>query len=381
MRILHIITAFHLGGAEEIAINIAVGMAKRGHQCCVVALTTPREQDATGNAQKRRLSTAGVQCVEFGGSHIRLNSLTGPFRLARFCRTWRPDIVHSHTDVPDFTVSLAGRLTRFYIARTIHNTVLWPTHRILGRISESGFHDDLVVFVSDGARKAYRNLREKYNLGQSSHQLRIVNGVPPADASGCKDRPALLREFGVVDGKVLFCFAGRFTDQKGFDVLLDALNKLPESYLFKFELHAFGQGEKQELYAKQVAQARLPVTFHPPVAGISRLFPAFDAIIMPSRFEGLPLVSIESLASGVPVIGTSAPGLVETFPPDWPLIAAPEDAATLCHIIMKFLDGDFDNAQLREIGIRWHGENFSIDQMVSAYEQAYRDYLSLSAGQ
>ena len=376
MRILQVIDAFQLGGAEEVVVNLTVALAKRGHDCCVVALNTPRNRDALGESQKSRLSEAAVKFLEMGGRHVRFNSLITPFRLALFCRAWKPDIVHSHTEIPDFVVALAGRLTDLTLARTIHISELWATHRLMGWVCESGFRDDLIVYISDGARNTYRKLRKKYALPESQTQVRIPNGIRKVAEKECFDRAQLVREFGADAKRTLFCFAGRFVYTKGFDVLLDAFERLPEEVLKKLQLHAFGHGEEREIYFKRVAERRLPILFHSPVSGISRLFPAFDAIIMPSRNEGLGLVAIESLAAGVPVIGTSAPGLREALPPEWPLKVGVEDAVALGHLITGFMNGIFDAEELSRVAMKW-GKNFSIHKMVEAYETTYRDYLSL----
>ena len=62
-----------------------------------------------------------------------------PPLLSRLIRRWKPDIVHSHTDIPDLCVALARRIRKFPVARTIHNTSLWPTHYFIGRVAESAF--------------------------------------------------------------------------------------------------------------------------------------------------------------------------------------------------------------------------------------------------
>lgn len=377
MRILQVITAFWLGGAEESVVDLAAGLANRSHDCCVVAVRTPDVPDRAGEDQKKRLSEAGVKWLEMGGRHVRFNSLITPFRLASFCRAWEPDIVHSHTDIPDFIVSLAGRLTDLTLARTIRSSVLWPTHRLMGWVCESGFRDDLIVCISDDAKGAYRTLRKKYALPESRTQVLIPTGIRKVAEQECFDRAQLVREFGADATRTLFCFAGRFDYYKGFDILLDAFEHLPEGILKKLQLHAFGQGEERDIYFERVAERRLPILFHSPVPGISRLFPAFDAIIVPSRVEGLCRVAIESLAAGVPVIGTSAPGLREALPPEWPLKVGVEDAVALGHLITGFVDGIFDAEELSRVAMKW-GKNFSIHKMVEAYETTYRDYLSLN---
>ena len=111
-------------------------------------------------------------------------------------------------------VSLAGRMIGMRKARTIRNSVLWPVHRFMGRVCESGFRDDLVVHLSGGTRKAYASLRRGYGLSESPIQVRIPNGIRRVATKACFDRAALVREFGAEAEKVQLCFGGRFTRQK-----------------------------------------------------------------------------------------------------------------------------------------------------------------------
>jgi len=377
MKILQVITKFGLGGAEEVAINLATGLAQKGHQVRVVTVVAPKPADQIGAFQKQRLESAGIETIELGGPNSRVNALYVPSRLASLIRSWKPDLVHAHTDIPDFMVSLATRRVKVPLVRTIHNSELWPTHRLMGRISETNFNDDLVVHISKGAKKAYLDLRKRFDMLPSKTQINIPNGIPVPSLSERAGRPSLEAEFGADSSKLLLCFAGRFTSQKGFDVLLGALEEMPEKTRNKLQIHAFGSGEDKEKFEKQVARKGLPVLFHDPVPGLGRLFPAFDAVVMPSRFEGFALVPLECQAVGVPVICTRAPGLQETVSPDWPLMVPVEDTVELGQLLTDICDGKHDLKALGARAEKW-AARFSVPRMVAQYDDAYRKFLGVS---
>ena len=374
MKIIHIISHFDIGGAEQVAVNIAIGFAKKGHECCVLAVRKPSSESSIGKELKARLQRHNVKYLEFGGSNIRMNILYCPFKLRYFLWKWQPDIIHSHVDFPDLIVSLATRLSKFKIVRTIHSCFLWGAYPWVGWVSESGLRDDLIVSVSDGASDAYDRLRAKYRLPASTHRVKIHNSIAFNGRASSFDHSDLVEQIRAEKGKHLFCFAGRFTHQKGFDILLDSLEKMPDSYREKIKIYAFGSGEERELYLRRVKEKRLPVTILPGIPGIQGIFPEFDAVIMPSRYEGFSLVSLEASASGVPVIGSTAPGQIETYPPDWPLTVPVEDSGALSNLIIKFVDGAFDIEQLKTIAGNW-GKQFTISRMVNEYEKAYHAYL------
>jgi glycosyltransferase involved in cell wall biosynthesis len=374
LKVVHVVARFHLGGSEQLAAQLCKGLVRRGHSCTMVALTTPPMFDPVGEALKADLVHSGVELHEFAGSNFRAAVSIGAVNLARLIAKQRPDIVHSHTDRPDFAVSLASRMVRLNVARTIHNSVLWRSHPVGGYVAESGFKNDLVVSISRASHAAYRALRRRYSLPESTYQCFIMNGVELPVEENRPDRSDLLK-FGADIGRVQLCFAGRLTDQKGFDVLVAATELLEPSVRDQIEVHAFGFGEDKDMLVARVRRGQLPIHFHDPVPRINRLFPAFDAVVMPSRFEGLPLVALESLAAGVPVIGTSAPGLDEVLPRDWPFIAAPGDPSGFAAQILAFLRTRHSCGPLVREASQRVSARHDPEQMVEAYLAAYIEFL------
>lgn len=100
--------------------------------------------------------------------------------------------------------------------------------------------------------------------------------------------------------------AGRLTRQKGFDRLLPLIAALP----LDTELLIFGEGEERANLEEQAIQLGLGSRFR--LMGWQADVPAWiggaDALLLPSRWEGLPNVALESLALGTPVIATPESG-------------------------------------------------------------------------
>lgn len=110
-------------------------------------------------------------------------------------------------------------------------------------------------------------------------------------------------------------FAGRLVAQKGIDVLLEALSLLEDSDLV-FDVVLHGSGGLERDVAAAVTRLRRRVELLPSRHDLAGRLRSFDAIVMPSRFEGLPMLVVEALCAGVPVLATNAPGLDEALP-DW----------------------------------------------------------------
>ncbi len=100
---------------------------------------------------------------------------------------------------------------------------------------------------------------------------------------------------------------GRFDSQKGFDLLLKAVSKLPKS---RFQLLLAGDGvQRSELQA--LANGVEQVTLCGPISDVPAFLERCDLIVIPSRFEPFGLVCLEAKAAGKPVLVTEVDGLPE----------------------------------------------------------------------
>src|SRR4030095_9964433 len=80
------------------------------------------------------------------------------------------------------------------------------------------------------------------------------------------------------------------------------------------------------------------LTIAPPAADLRARLRSFDAIVIPSRFEGMSLLAVEAICESVPVLATDAPGLNEAVPVWYPGRCRPGDPAALAAMIGAFLD-------------------------------------------
>lgn len=91
---------------------------------------------------------------------------------------------------------------------------------------------------------------------------------------------------------------------------------------------------------------------------------------MPSRFEGLPLLSIEASLAHTPTIINRSPGLKDTFPTDWPLAVDNNSVEAFVDIFRNKLV-DINYEQLADIAYKYAKDNFSIGKMQREYEAVY----------
>lgn len=92
-------------------------------------------------------------------SSAKLSPLEAPIWLRRAVRAFDPNLIHLHTEIPEFTWAVSSlthrRLTRRPVVRTIHNAVLWGGWWWLGRISEGRLDAAIVVAVSEAVVEGF----------------------------------------------------------------------------------------------------------------------------------------------------------------------------------------------------------------------------------
>ena len=97
---------------------------------------------------------------------------------------------------------------------------------------------------------------------------------------------------------------GRLDYQKGFDRLLAAWALLPGALRESWRLDIFGQGEWQEALNRQIEETGIQdsARIHPPTQRIFAEYAASDFLVMSSHYEGFPMVMVEAMACGLPVV-------------------------------------------------------------------------------
>lgn len=370
LRVMHVISAFQLGGAERVVLNLVLQHAKMGLKPCVLAIREPRMVgDPVGQHFRDALCENRVPFFDLGSSNLRRDLVFLPFRFWRKVLSFSPHLVHSHTDVPDLIVSMTRRFHAFPAVRTIHSTSLWATHKLTGRIAEKGFHNDLVIGVSDAALEAYRALRAGYDLQQSSTQHVIVNGVKIWSLAQISDTKGQRR------GSALrAAFFGRADVAKGLDVLVSALKLLDRESSPSLEISIFSDAANDPGFRERLGTFSFPVSLSPPVYHAAEIMAQFDIVIVPSRVEGLGLVALEALAAHTPVIASCIPGLSEVLPPNWPLKVPANDPVALKNMLSDVANGSYDLARLGRLGYE-STQGRSIEAFSRQYLDAYLGYL------
>lgn len=366
-RILHCITWFRLGGAERVAVSLASELHPRFEFAVHAILGVP--PDAFGRDLQAKLRAhhishhAGPRLpVKFGGL------LTGALSLLRTIDRVRPDIIHLHTEIPEATYAVAltlrPRLKSIPVVRTIHNSRYWHHWSAIGRWTHRRLPPAHIIGVSHDALSAFESHARSCGDPSAPRGTRVIyNGVVPPP-----HLPA-----SAVRSPLRLLFAARFDYQKGADLLPEILSHLASARLPACALTVAGDGDLAD-NLRDLARHAPPnwtVELRSPIQNLDTHLPDFDLVLMPSRFEGLGLLAIETLMRKIPLVATRASGLRETFPPDYPWLAEPGSATAFAHLLQLALGSRAEWSAVAERAQSFALARFSLSKTVARYAEIY----------
>ncbi|WP_435078458.1 glycosyltransferase [Halococcus sp. AFM35] len=213
--------------------------------------------------------------------------------------------------VPTIT-RLAGDVFQEYQGHSgVKKTGIFLLDNVLGRIPLQ-LSDAMIVFGPYGAAQAS-------SRGMDTED--IVTIPPPGELdeqfSPPEDKAACRRELDLPTDKDIALFVGRLSRLKGMDFLAAVIERVVSERDVLFVLA--GSGPYREKLAERFSEEVVRPPGYVPHAEIHRYYKAADVYVHPSPYEGIPLVLLEAMNCGVPVVSRPAgdiafltPNIVET---------------------------------------------------------------------
>ncbi|MCK5675785.1 MAG: glycosyltransferase family 4 protein [Verrucomicrobia bacterium] len=169
-------------------------------------------------------------------------------------------------------------------------------------------------------------------IAESMKQLLIDRGVTQPIAvvpNGIHSPPAVSSHIPQSTSHMTLGLFGRIEfNQKRQDFMVQTFCRFPGQFA-GCRLVIAGDGPDAEKLKQLVAKCsrRDDITLMPWQNDSDAFYASLDVLILPSRFEGVPLVMLEALARGIPVIGSARDGMRDILPEAW--IFEPENAQSL----------------------------------------------------
>jgi glycosyltransferase involved in cell wall biosynthesis len=365
LHIVHVLASFEVGGAERVALSLVKSQLQRGARVTVVALS-----DANPILEEQ-FKAVGAPTIIFRRT-MRGLDLFQVSRLRKFFREDGASLVHAHNPLANIYATMAARRTNTPVVYTKHGDAIDSGFRMWLR-RRAARTNKAVVAVSEATADTAMALGE--HTGQ--RPIVIQNGVDcEVFQPNPQSRADMRKSLGFTDRQIVLGSIARLQSVKRHDIQLDAVEPLLDS---RIRFVVCGDGPlADELSARVAASDKHEfISMLGNRTDVNELLTAFDVFVLSSEREGLPLVVLEAMASGIPVVATAVGGIPQTI-----------DHGVNGFLVLE-VSADAFRAQLQRVLKMPHEQlaqvgraarqhilaSYSTQAMATAYEAVYRDVL------
>jgi glycosyltransferase involved in cell wall biosynthesis len=368
--IAHILPFPSVGGTEHATLRIMKTLDTSMYRNVAFVVSESRSVQAF-------FADAGVPCLTYSpAQHSYRHALTywrASLTLARAFKRNHVDIVHCADLLAAYHAALAAWLAgcpvlchirnRFDVSRR-DRSFLWPIDRF--------------VFVSRNTSRQFGgDLRE-------AKSMVVYDGIHVRPNSGSvKNRADVCREFDIPDTALIVGMIARVAPQKDYATLARAaIRVLQEDRRTHFLI--VGDNASAACHDHYVEVQRMieatgvasSFTFTGYRSDVQRFLDAFDIFVLSTHWEGLPLVVLEAMAAGKPVVATAVDGIPEIIGDGQTgYLFPPEDHQQLAAHILRLLRDRRFAQQLGDAGQAVVKARFSWEQFAANMNALYAEFV------
>lgn len=365
-RILYLVPFFVYGGAEQVDLEVLRGFRDAGFEVTLVAC---EDADHTWQSRFEEIVSDAFVLQNLASDKTTRNSIIDYLMLSRsidlvfirntsygynLCERWKQisetvafvDLLHLHASGED-----------------------WVRHSAV-------YHDLLAHrFVITNDLKFYAE--KTYHLSDEKFEV-IYNGIDTAEfvpvEEFSKKSAEIRAALGLRMDAPVVAYCGRVASQKDplrwVRVVSKVLQKRPD-----IQPVVIGDGDLLKDMQSEAARLGISDKFHflGYRADIKQILPALDVLLMTSRYEGLPQVILEALASGVPIVSTDVGGIRECVDEKiGKLLDVDADDSDIAEAVLQLIDRSQEDPALWEACRHTVEKRFHVDQQRAAYSRSVK---------
>ncbi len=359
-KILHVVLSLDIGGLEKVLINCVNKLNGANYEHEIVALKGYSESF-------KALLPKGVSVTSFEKKEG--NDLTVYGKFFRYLIKNKPDVVHTY-NLSTLELQIIAFLCR--VKKRIHaehgRDIFDPEgknkkYKLLRRLVFPFVHNIIAV-----SNDLYRWLLEDINVSANKLSL-IVNGI---DTTHFKPNHA-----GESRENVVFGHVGRLAEIKNQQLLIKAFSiasKADAEFNKRARLEIVGDGSLKQELIDLIENYQLPNSIRLLGAKINMLseYHRFDAFVMSSLAEGIPMTLLEAMSCGIVPVATRVGGVPEVVSNENGFLYESRDAQALASILRRLVHTPELVERLGKSARQTVVNRFSENAMVRSYESLYQ---------
>lgn len=365
------------GGVEAHLLSIFRHLDKSRYTPVLVSPVSTRYRE--------KVLHLGVQVVP--SPMIKPLSFKSIQRLRTVFQQEKIDLVHIHSPIAAISSRIAAKLAGVPAIVTVH----LPSTQFYGDIQSLRARAGRWMYISIDRILNYTLTskliyvsktvcKESIRAHLSPRHLSVVisNGIDLSNYAPNRNVKAIRTLYIKDPETIVICYAGRLSGEKGLDILLDSVAELQKSFPQRnVKLWIIGEGPLQDNLRERTQQLNLGsiVQFLGFQSNISDLLHASDIFVLPSLYEGMSIVLLEALASGLPCIVTDVGENAEVIENNVQGLVIPvNQTSALTHALATLLNNPTLRKKMGENALK-RSENFSDLKMIELLQGIYQEIL------
>ncbi|MFC1853832.1 glycosyltransferase [candidate division CSSED10-310 bacterium] len=372
IRILFVTNDMEIGGVQRLLLDLLGALDRTCFEPTValVCAAGPLIRDL----EQRNIETVFFPCIRRNKYFKWINPLS-ILRLILWLKHHQFQVVNTHLFLGNTIGRIAARLAGCpIIIATEHNTYLFKSRiqqkidKILARISDTIIA--VTAAVAEFTAHQEKISRQKFVVIHNGTDIQRFE-------QNNSDRDHIRQAYSIPEQNVIIGSIGRFVPQKDFSLLVQAF-RLFQDHNPASNLMLVGDGPERSLLQKTAFE--LGISEHVIFTGFQNevrpFLTAMDVFALTPVYEGLGLVLLEAMASGVPVVAAHVGGIPEVvLDGETGILIANREPQSYAQAFSHILENhDFRKKMCQAAKIRVQ-EHFSIQKMTLAYETLFKQSL------
>ena len=364
VSICHLFPALPLHGAENHFLTLArqLDPAKTKNSICLISAEGELVKDF-------RAMGIPVTLIQKKNRY----DISIIWRLRAYLKTGGFEVIHSNL----FTANLWGRLAAFGLKSAYVVTV----HSIHSRHNPrqariEAFFDRLLVNSTDllicVTKEVKASMHRDVRLPLTKLTT-IENGIDFPEQKDIPSKIEARHTLGISENARVLVVIGRFSTPKNHLIFINAIPEVRETFP-DLKVLLVGDGEKETEVRKAIIEHHLENTVL--LLGLRRDIPiilaASDIMVIPSIWEGLPIVMLEAMAAGTPVIATRVGGIPDAMTHGVTGLLTSPDAPSLSKTMIEGLSNLPKMQEMAQKAREVTKNRYDIKQTASRYTDVYR---------
>lgn len=309
-------------------------------------------------AMRLRALDVDVKVLSAVGAANPLSVCETAVAVRKIVREQNISLIHSHGYRAALGAGLGAIASGVPHVTTIHTEI--------GANKDIGIAGKAAQIAAGGLSRRVIAVSKRIADSFAPHKVRLVS-------NGVEIRPLKSRDR--IPGKIIGV-AARLSPEKGVDLFIEAASMIAEMERdARFVIIGEGplRGELEARAKELGLDGRL--AFKGFVDNVEEELRSIDVLVIPSRSEGQPMVLLEAMAAGCPVVAADVGGVADVLSGGCGTMVPPNDPAAIARAVLRILSSPEEALRIAEAGRKRAEEAYSVERMVEETMNIYREVL------